>query len=345
MSYTRHFRKNITVHYSGSVSYPASEHGGTTHYSGSTTESIDFEVHVNTEPFDAEVDDMKHHVDLLTGSVAATEAAHVKSIGETSKKIGDTIISGFFKTVQSDISQQIAELKSRSEALLVQLKSLADRCNDKKKQMGVDYQRLAERYGKIFTDLNNELKNRIYSIDEPVFNIVGTLDSVGSQTGQDDSVTTVSITSGENSKVHSLLAVNYAKRQALNAIEKGRKFLDAQYACDRVIDRCLRPGGESTSLYTPFCVIDTVDGNGSSSSQVFSSPLLQNVEQEELVAKIDSFGWESKMNEDEARAISDYFSSNVAQAMQNATNEHDRRVADMTSKLFNLSSTALPGKK
>ncbi len=345
MSYTRHFRKNITVHYSGSVSYPASEHGGSKSFSGSVTESIDFEVHVNTEPFDAEIHNMKHHIDLLTGSVAATEAAHVKAIGETSKKIGDTIISGFFKTVQSDISQQIAELKSRTEALLVHLKGLADRCNDKKRQMGVDYQRLADRYGKIFNDLNNELKNRIYSVDEPVFKTIGTLDTVGSQTGKDDSVATVSVTSEENSRVQSVIAANLVKKQAINAIEKGRRFLEAQYACDRVIDSCLRQGGESASLCSPFCVIETVKEDGSSSREVYSSPLLSEVPKEELASKMDGYGWNSHVKEEDARAISDYFGSNVAHAMQISTNEHDRRVVDMASRLFNLSKTAVPGNK
>ena len=99
MSYTRRFSRNITVHYSGNVSYPPSQHGGTKYYSGSTTETVYFDVTVDTDPFDKEVHEMKGHVDLLTGSVVATEAAHVNSIDEKSRQIGDTIIRGFFKTV------------------------------------------------------------------------------------------------------------------------------------------------------------------------------------------------------------------------------------------------------
>ena len=132
MSYTRHFSKTITVHYSGSVSYPASQSGGTKSYSGSTKETIHFNVTVDTDPFDESVEHMKDGVDLLTGSVAATEAAQVSSIRENSARIGQTIISGFFKTVKSDISQQITELRTRTDALLVQLNELAKRCNVKR---------------------------------------------------------------------------------------------------------------------------------------------------------------------------------------------------------------------
>ena len=80
MSYTRRFSKNITVHYSGSVSYGPSQSGGSKSYSGTVTETVYFDVHVDTDPFDEEVHKMKDHVDLLTGSVVATEAAHVASI-------------------------------------------------------------------------------------------------------------------------------------------------------------------------------------------------------------------------------------------------------------------------
>lgn len=343
MSYTRRFSKTITVYYSGSTSYPPSEHGGTTSYSGSTTEEVVFDVTVDTNPFDNEVDQMKNRVDLLTGSVVATEAAHVGVIKETTKQIGDTIIAGFFKTVKSDISQQIAQLKIRAESLLMQMNKLAERCRNKKKQMGVDYQRLSERYSKIFTDLNNELENRIYSIDEPVFHITRNVDAIGSLTNKDDMVSTVSVSAGENAHVHSMLAANIAKKQAIDAIEKGKKFLTVQYAADRVINKCLMPNREIGELITPYCVMYATSEKGTQ-REVYKSPLIDDVPHDTLSVKLDEKGWEGKIKDEDEKAIRDYFSQSVADQRARAKNQHDIRVCDLAARLFNLSQTATPGK-
>ena len=55
MSYSRNYSTTIAVHYSGSVSYPASEHGGSVSYSGTAYETVNVEVRVDTDPFDASV--------------------------------------------------------------------------------------------------------------------------------------------------------------------------------------------------------------------------------------------------------------------------------------------------
>ncbi|MDE6273277.1 MAG: hypothetical protein K2M31_09780 [Muribaculaceae bacterium] len=343
MSYSRRFKKNVTVHYSGSVSYPPSQNGGSTSYSGSVTEEVIFDVTVDTDPFDNEVGVMKEHVDLLTGSIVATKTAHVATIDETSKKIGDTIVAGFFKTVKSDISQQIAQLKAQSESLLIQMNKLAQRCRDKQRQMGVDYQRISDRYLKIFTDLNRELENRIYSIDEPIFHSTRVMDETGQRGASDDSVSTVSISAGENAHVHSLLAANLAKKRAAEAIDKGRKFLEIQYATDRVIDKCLMPGAESCYLDTPFCVMTASTGPGVNEQYVYASPLLKDVAHESLTSSMDAVDWKSQVTAEEARIINDYFTQNNNEASGAPVSAHDARVAQMTARLFNLSHTVKPG--
>lgn len=343
MSYTRRFSKTISVRYSGSVSYPASQSGGSVSYSGTAYETVNVDIEVDTEPFDDAVDDMKGGVDLLTGAVVATEAAQLKAIKDSSRKIGDTIVSGFFKTVKSDISQQIAQLKIRSEALLLQLNKLAQRCREKQDQMGADYQRIAARYIKIFTDLSKELENRIYTIDEPVFKASRSLDQIGSHAGNEAAPATVSVTAAENARLHSMISVNLTKKQALDAIARGKRFLDVQYETDDVINRCLLNGAEPALLSTPFCVMETKDDK-SPRREVFASPLLNEVPKETLSAGMDQAGWTRRLSDNDIRGISDYFNQRVASQRQKANDVHDRRVADMTAKLFNLSNTAAPGK-
>lgn len=345
MSYTRRFSKSVTIRYSGSVSYPASQNGGSVSYSGTASETVYFDVTVDTEPFDAAVDKMKDDIDLLTGSVVATEVAQLKAIDSASKKIGSTIVAGFFKTVKSDISQQIAQLKIQSESLLLQLNKLASRCREKQKQMGTDYQRISDRYVKIFTDLNKELENRVYSIDEPVFKTTRILDRIGSQEGNKGAAATVSVTAGETARVHSVLAVNLAKRRALDALEKGKRFLSIQYSTDDVIRRCLLPRADLGLVSTPYCVMEAVsEGGRESQRELFASPLLAGVSGEVLNTGIDGKGWTESVTAEDAARISDYFNRSVARQHTDATDAHAHRVADMTARLFDLSRTATAGK-
>lgn len=113
MSYSRSFTKTIAIHYSGTVNYPASQNGGSVSFSGTEYEDVTVNVHVDTAPFDASVDHCNTSVGVLTGAVVATEAAQTASIRKNALKVGNTIIEGFFKTVRSEISQQIMELKIR----------------------------------------------------------------------------------------------------------------------------------------------------------------------------------------------------------------------------------------
>ena len=340
MSYTRRFTKRIAVHYSGTVSYPPSQTGGTRSYSGTEYENVEFIVHVDTDPFDEGVETMKHHVDLLTGSVVATEAAQVATKRETSELIGNTIVKGFFKTVKSDISQQIVELKNNADALLIQLNKQAEQCNDKRRQMGVDYQRLSERYLKIFEDLNKELENRIYSIDEPVFHTSRVAEESTMQGTVTDMVGTASISAGENARTASKITASFMKKRALEALQKAKAFLDVQYRTDALLSRCLREGGDGKGYLAPYCMLEATTGPGYSTKELFASPLLQGCNKDTLANSLTASASAAPLAEADRKSIADYFNAEVADKLRSsATDDHSRRVADMTSRLFDLSST------
>ena len=169
MSYTRTFSKDIRISYSGTVSYPPSKTGGVRTYSGTATETVHVNIEVDTLPFDESVVDCTHTVNGLTSSVTATEAAQIVAIDKNALKVGSTIINGFFNTIRLEIDQQIMQLNTRIEATLLHLRELGKRCVEKQKQMERDYHNIANRYQKIFNDLNQELSNRIQQLDKPIF--------------------------------------------------------------------------------------------------------------------------------------------------------------------------------
>ena len=95
------------------VSYPASKNGGT------MNQTVRIDVFLKNEEFNTSVDHCNQSVNLLTGSIVATEAAQVEIIEENSQKIASSLVRGIFGYIHSEISQQIAELSQSVDAQIL----------------------------------------------------------------------------------------------------------------------------------------------------------------------------------------------------------------------------------
>jgi hypothetical protein len=108
MSYSRNYHETITVSgsKSRSVSYPKSDSGGTMTVTVNYTENVpvDIRINVDTNPFDQSVGSANRHINMLTSSVIATEAAHIAAKVQTSEAISNTIVDGFFGLIKSEIN-------------------------------------------------------------------------------------------------------------------------------------------------------------------------------------------------------------------------------------------------
>ena len=113
MSYSRTYRQRIAIPYSGYVTCPASDTPQRVPYSDVAYEDIEIDITVDTNPFDREIRGCNNTVNGLTGAIVATKTAQIAAIHESSRRVGKTIVKGFFDTVRSEISQQIMELSSR----------------------------------------------------------------------------------------------------------------------------------------------------------------------------------------------------------------------------------------
>lgn len=171
MSYSRTYTGS--VYYSGSVdvSYPASEHGGTTSasYSGSVPVSVN--LYVDTSPFDASVRNCSGSVNALNGAVVAMNASQVASINDSAQKVSSHVISGFFNMIKSELSQNMAALAAKFKAVFELLTTNSSRVEKQQAVMQDDYSRISERYTKIFQNLDEELEKRIIALDKNVFEI------------------------------------------------------------------------------------------------------------------------------------------------------------------------------
>lgn len=88
--------------------------------------------------------------------------------------------------------------------------------------MSNDYRRLRERYTKLFTDLDNELENRIYSLDQPAFKFKRQADALSAETSEGAAM--IAVGASEGSALHARIAASIAKRDAMQSIGRANSF-------------------------------------------------------------------------------------------------------------------------
>lgn len=330
MSYRRSFTKRISVYYSGSVSYPASERGGSVSYSGYAHEDVTVNINVDTDPFDSSIIDCNKDVNMLTGSIVATEVAQVASIKENAQKVGDTIISGFFKTVQSEISQQICELNSRIEATLIHLHELSKRCNGKLLQMQSDYNQLSNRYSKIFEDLNKELENRIFEIDKPTFKFRRNCDLINDRAISNDLVGTVIVSNAENSNLDAKIEASHMKNLACKAINESNRFLLKQKQTETILKNSITDDNNCGTFYAPVCFIQTEEGK-IINKKIYTPDKLEAYNNDNLISKIENKNLD---NSAQFELLQTNFNNEVSE-LYKSSNQHDERVKRYITQFFN----------
>ena len=133
--------------------------------------SVDVEVdlYVDNAPFDDAARGCRNSVTALAGSVATMNAAQVATIKESGTQISSTIINGFYNMVKSELSQQLAEMYSKFEALLARIKSISKLAKTQREIMERDYARISRQYIELFNGLDESLNRRIHSLDAPAF--------------------------------------------------------------------------------------------------------------------------------------------------------------------------------
>jgi hypothetical protein len=336
MSYRRSFHKSIAVHYSGSVSYPASEHGGSVSYSGTAYEDVQVNIDVETTPFDNSIASCNNTVNVLTGAVVATEAAQIASIDSNAKKVGSTIVEGFFKTIRSEISLQIAELSSRLDATLAHLHGMAKRCVEKQTQMKEDYNRISSRYLKIFDDLNNELKNRIFELDKPAFVFKNQSDSHAGRTLGGGLASTVAISGAESGDLQARISASIAKKRAFDTIGKANTFLVKQKRLNDTINQTVLNESVAAVRYSPVCFIETQNEKSQIGKNLYQADFLPKMQANEIISDFQTKTWGGVSPENNTQ-IGRYFNAEVNNRYSSA-DTHTNRVRENIVKMVNFHS-------
>lgn len=281
MSYSRSYSRTVTKSYSKtvSVSYPKSESGGTTSatVSGTVEIPIEIDIYVDTQNFDSSVHGCKKSVNMLNTAVVATTSEEIAAKSQASKKIGQTVVDGFFSYISSELSQLKSELSAKCDSFLATLFSQKTECNNKTLQMQGDYKRISSRYNKLFADLDNETLSRIETIDAPIFKINRDLMECSTRTTDTSLLGVATILASETAQIDAILAASKIKSRAKELINQANSFLGSSYTLQNTLkDMLIEDRG--TDLYMlPIIYVEASESSNSIKRKTYgsSTPIFQ----------------------------------------------------------------------
>ncbi len=320
MSYTRRYSRTVSKSYSKtvSISYPASQHGGSTSQtvSGTVEIPIDIDIYVDTENFDRNVGRCCNSVTGLNAAVVATTAQEIKVKGETSKKIGDTIVKGFFDYITYELTQLKSELSAKCDSILATLIVQKDACGSKSVQMQDDYERITSRYLKLFDDLDRELSNRIKSIDEPIFTLTNNLIECSSRTTDSTLLGISTIAAAETSQLDAILSSTIIKGRARELITKINNFLTTSYYLQNSVRDLLISGNESHEYMVPVVYVESAEYGGSVQRKIYGDQAMPLKSVDDIEVELstlfqdENLCWES-MEKSDGEQIEAYFANQL----------------------------------
>jgi len=279
MSYSRRYVETVSRTVSVNYSFPASEHGGSDSTNVTVEIPVTIDIDVDTDPFDRSVNTANRHINLLTGSVIAAESAHIAAKIQSSQDISDSIIDGFFGLIKSEINQQLTEIKPRVEALLVEMIYHQEACISKKEQLQIDFNRIAERYGKIFIELDKELKNRVRVLNQSAMAAHEEISSQVQRTFSDNSTGISTIFNKEGGDLQSMLYATGLKSRALLLIDDAKSYLFSEKNLAGQLQRILTPSNtdEVAIRHVPVLYVESKNASAALTVQVISSPQIPSL--------------------------------------------------------------------
>jgi hypothetical protein len=260
MSYQQNYRASVSYHGSVNVSYPASQNGGSTtvHYSGEVPVNVG--IVVNTDPFDGSVLHFNSSIDALTGSVVAMNSAQCAVIKETGAQVSQSIINGFFSTINSELSQQLQALDSAVKANFGLIEQQAKAVAAQRGVMETDYNRISSRYVMLFADLDSECYKRIYALDKQSFLLAQkTREELLSEKYLDNAALNL-LEIAEESSSKMLLIVSRLKRKASDVLQTLQDYISQETMIACLINSFLAKEtiDQPVTAYSPVLVAETV---------------------------------------------------------------------------------------
>lgn len=291
---------------------------------------------VDTKPMAHEIDKVSHHVTATTTAVVAMKTAVIAAEKEASDHVCEKVNQGFYTMIRSQISQKMAKLQSDVDSLLMQLAQQQKQLLGIRTRMERDYNMLLARYSKLFTGLNQNLKQRVAELDRPTMNFaLGEVEHITNRS----KLLTATVPVGQLESVmqsQQILASN-AKYQGMKVINTMRDFL-SDFNDQRRLTSTILLSGEAreSHLAVPVVMMETcIDRNGTTVENIVMndtglSASMQRSIQNTITSTEDNLPWVDTT--DKNRETINEYGKMVASA-----NLPDR-VKEMMNNLFRATS-------
>lgn len=341
MSYSRHYSRRISGRAHYSVSYGASDSGGTIDGYAPWSEDVDIDISVDTSSFDHGVAKLKNHIDGLTGAVVATEAAQIEEKIRSANSIGQSLTTGFFSLISSEITQQIAALKSKVDSLFLKLNDMKSACEHIQHNMQQDYHRITDRYTSVFEELDRELAMRIASLDKAAYTLKR--DSASqSQRSYDSTLSTVpTVFFSENSHSQGVLSAGKLRSNMNDLLQSATAYLASEKQISKAVSSMLMIGDwkDTTAVSLPVAYLAVRDSHAPMVEKIILSPtpgpLVDDHDlKNNILARFrkQNRGWKPMISED--RVQIERFLIPKVDAIQTSAQDHDARVRQTILQLW-----------
>ena len=290
---------------------------------------------VDTLPMADQIGNVSENVNGTTKAVVGMKVAVVAAEKEGTDHICKNVNRGFFTLLHSQMTQNLASKKSRTEALFMELFQQKKRLLEIKATMERDYQRISGRYSRIIMGINKALKKRVFDLDRPVFDLcerdIATFNNrIALLTG------TVPVGQAENILAAQQIISSVLKNNSMRAISTTKDFLYQMNEQKLITNKIVLNNIDSKDAERAIPVIicsSTIDRNGNESTTITmpenTEQLCAQVIENEMIEHSSELPWKNSPKDERVRQE---FIKLLADA--NITS----RVKDMVAKLFEKSN-------
>ena len=339
MSYSRSFTFNV----SGSLSYPASQNGGTVTYN----DYVHVNLYVDTSPFDASAAHCRNQIDCLTASMVQATVEMCNTRKQTARMISRSILGGFFKMIRSEISQQMTMLAAKLPMLLKNLQTRAEQCVDKKGQMRNDFQRITVRYSEIFNKLDENLVVSLKQLDLPLYKLSDKISVFVFADLLDVGVSFSTLGNMELTQTDVQITVAAIKKTALSLIHNVQRNLEYSKTLNTTINYMLydEPLSSNKTVFTPIVLIegDNVVNAGQAYRNVLVSEQFPQKDQiKDYVFNLNEEVLNRHPDEFQKNSIEQFLKQRISKfALENNGSNNTKRIIDEMIKIWQSSQNAL----
>ena len=214
-----------------------------------------------------ETSDLAYSLDNVTDRVVETTAAvhdMARSVCEAERQAAENVCTsvnkGFFTLIRSQLLQKKVQVQAVAEAQLFTLKHFAQSLRRIKYQMRVDFERITQRYTKLFATLEDSLRGRVYALDRPVAEIVD-VDYCALDRRVLTAGAPAAIVQQDSVSVTTELAAVRCKKDCQKVLDGVKTLIDHSIKLNNTVDSIAREVHQDLprSVYVPVIVTENID--------------------------------------------------------------------------------------